>query len=77
MVKFVTEPEVSSVSVYFPGLTDQYWYDIETPLLYRGHSWQTVNVNLDFVSATIPTLYTSSYISFSSLSSTLLELLYR
>lgn len=43
LVRPVTEEGAGQISVYLPGGNNQFWYDVENTLLYRGNG----NVNLD------------------------------
>lgn len=42
----VTEDNVGTVSVYFPGGSDQLWYDVENTLMYTGTGYRDIDVDL-------------------------------
>lgn len=42
----VTEDNVGSVDVYFPGGNSELWYDVENTLMYRGNGLQNINVEM-------------------------------
>lgn len=42
----VLEEGASTVSVYLPGGSDQYWYDVEHTLMYTGNGYVTISVDL-------------------------------
>lgn len=45
----VTEPGASTVAVYFPGGSSEYWYDIEDYRVYPGTGSVNIPVTLDKV----------------------------
>lgn len=42
----VTEDNVGSVDVYFPGGNSELWYDVENTLMYRGNGFQSISVDI-------------------------------
>lgn len=72
LVKAVYEPNVTTVPVYFPGGREQLWYDIDTPLLYRGLRWIDVATNPNYVSLLKKKIKNNSSSIYSTLDSCLL-----
>lgn len=46
LVRPAIEENAQQVSVYFPGGTNQLWYDVENTLLYRGSGFINIDVSI-------------------------------
>lgn len=46
LVSPVMEENATQISVYLPGGSNDFWYDVENTLLYSGNGWVTISVDM-------------------------------
>lgn len=50
MSRLIAEEGATTASVYFPGGSNEFWFDIESPLVYSGNGFTDVSLSKEFVS---------------------------